>query len=257
MRLVAEGLSLTLGAREVVSSVSLAADARRLLAVVGPNGAGKSTLLKGLAGLLPPAAGRVTLDGRDLGAWPRNDLGRHIAYLPQDRTVHWPLAVRAVVALGRLPHRAFAAHETARDHAAIEAAMAAADVTHLGARIVGELSGGERARVLMARALAQEPRLLIADEPTAGLDPGHQLALFERLTALAAKGLGVVVALHDLSAAARYCQAVVLMKEGRILAAGPPEDVLTEAPLATAYGVRIATHRLEGVPVLLPIAPLS
>ena len=257
MRLAADSLSLTLGAREVVHAVSLAAEGGRLVAVVGPNGAGKSTLLRGLAGLLPPTSGRVTLDGRDLKVWPRADLGRHIAYLPQDRTVHWPLAVRAVVALGRLPHRAFMAPESAKDEAAIAAAMTAADVAHLAARPVGELSGGERARVLMARALAQEPRLLIADEPTSALDPGHQLALFERLKALAAHGLGVVVALHDLSAAARYCGTVVLMKEGRILAAGPPEAVLTEAPLADAYGVRIATHRLEGVPVVLPIAPLS
>ena len=257
MRLAADSLSLALGAREVVHAVSLAAEGGQLIAVVGPNGAGKSTLLRGLAGLLPPTAGLVTLDGRDLRQWTRADLGRHIAYLPQDRTVHWPLAVRAVVALGRLPHRSFMARESAQDRVATAAAMTAADVTHLSERPVGELSGGERARVLMARALAQEPRLLIADEPTAGLDPGHQLALFERLTALAAGGLGVVVALHDLSAAARYCSTIVLMKEGRVLASGPPEAVLTEAPLADAYGVRIATHRLEGVPIVLPIAPLS
>ncbi len=193
----------------------------QLTAVIGPNGAGKTTLLKALAGLIAPAAGTChcsTAAPSPRGS--RGELARALAYLPQERIVHWALSARCVVGLGRLPHRPLGAGESAADRAAIDAALAAMDVAHLAHRPVLELSGGERARVLVARALAQEPRALLADEPAAGLDPAHQLSLFRHLAALAASGRTVVVALHDLSLAARFCHSVVLVHQGRAVAAG-------------------------------------
>jgi iron complex transport system ATP-binding protein len=167
--------------------------------------------------------------------------------------VHWALAARAVVALGRLPYRPLGAGESAADAAAIDAALAAMDVAHLAERPVPELSGGERARVLIARALAQEPRALLADEPAAGLDPAHQLGLFRHLAALAAAGRTVIVALHDLSLAARFCHSVALLHHGRTLAAGAPKDVLSPEHLAAAYGITARYRSIDGVPVVLPI----
>ena len=253
MKVEARGLRVTLKGREVLRGLDFAAQPSELTAVIGPNGAGKTTLLKALAGLVAPAAGTAMLHGRSVDAWAPGELARSLAYLPQERLVHWALAVRAVVALGRLPYRSLGAGEGATDRAAIEAALAAMDVAHLAGRPVPELSGGERARVLMARALAQEPRVLLADEPAAGLDPAHQLGLFRHLAALAAGARTVIVALHDLSLAARFCHSIVLVHEGRAIAAGAPRDVLTPEHLAAAYGIRARYRSLDGVPVVLPI----
>jgi iron complex transport system ATP-binding protein len=173
--------------------------------------------------------------------------------ISQERIVHWALTARAVVALGRLPHRPLGAGEGAADLAAIDAALAAMDVAHLAERPVPELSGGERARVLIARALAQEPRALLADEPAAGLDPAHQLTLFRHLAALAAAGRTVIVALHDLSLAARFCHSVALVHRGRTIAAGAPKHVLSPEHLAAAYGIRARYQAIEGVPVVVPL----
>jgi iron complex transport system ATP-binding protein len=193
------------------------------------------------------------LDGADLAAWDRGRLARTLAYLPQERLVHWGLTARAVVALGRLPYQPFGMGESAADRAAVDAALAAMDSVHLAHRPVPELSGGERARVLVARALSQEPRVLLADEPAAGLDPAHQLTLFRHLADLAAGGRTVIAALHDLSLAARFCHSIALVHEGRTLAAGPPEDVLTPEHLAAAYGIAARYRSIDGVPVVLPL----
>jgi iron complex transport system ATP-binding protein len=256
MRIEADGLHAALGEREVLRGVACSAHPGQLTAVVGPNGAGKTTLLRIIAGLLAPSAGAVVLDGRALPDWDRAELSRALGYLPQERTVHWPLLVRVVVALGRLPHQSFGAGESDADRAAIEAALAAADVTHLADRSILALSGGERARVLLARALAQQPRALLADEPAAGLDPSHQLALFAHLAEIAAAGRTVVVALHDLSLAARYCHNVVLMHEGRTFASGAPADVLTREHLAAVYGIDARYQVIDGIPVVLPLGVL-
>ena len=253
MKIEARGLRVSLKGREVLRGLDLAAEPGQLTAVIGRNGAGKTTLLKALAGLIAPRAGTVLLEGSDIGKWDRGGLARALAYLPQERLVHWALTARAVVALGRLPYQPFATGESTADRAAIDAALAAMDVGHLAQRPVPELSGGERARVLVARALAQEPRVLFADEPAAGLDPAHQLRLFQHLAALAAAGRTVVVALHDLSLAARFCHAVALVHEGRTLAAGTPQEVLTPEHLAAAYGITARYQAIDGVPVVLPI----
>jgi len=239
---------LTLGDRVVLEAVDAAIPTGRVTAVVGPNGAGKSTLLRASAGLLVPAAGEITLAGRPISTNAR-ELARTIAYLPQERAVHWPLAARAVVALGRLPH-------DDADPAAIDRALAAMDVLHLADRPVWQLSGGERARVLVARALAQEAALLIADEPTAGLDPAHALALFALFRRLAAEGRTVIVALHDLTFAARFADHVILLAEGRVAAAGPPADVLTPQHLEPAFGVTMLCTAVGGMPIVAPVSTL-
>jgi iron complex transport system ATP-binding protein len=155
------------------------------------------------------------------------------------------------VALGRLPHQPLGAGESPADTRAIEAAIAAMDIGHLAERPVPEMSGGERARVLVARALAQEPAALFADEPVAGLDPAHQLALFHHLTALASAGRTVVVALHDLALAARFCHRIVLVEAGRSVAAGVAEEVLKSEHLAAVYGIDARYTRMDGIPVVL------
>ncbi len=225
--------------------------------LVGPNGAGKSTLLRALAGLLIPASGEVTLDGRPLAHLARMERARRIAFLPQERTIHWPLAARSVVALGRLPHRGMATGESTADAAAIDAAISALDIGTIAQRPVNALSGGERARVLLARALAQEADILLADEPTASLDAAHQLALFELACRLARSGRTVAVAIHDLSLALRYASQTILMASGRVVVAGPTTNVMTPNRLRQAFGVEMVHGMVDGVPVVVPRAPVA
>ncbi len=250
MTLTATNVRLTLGNRTILDRVDLAVPAGRITAVIGPNGAGKSTLLRAFAGLIAPTAGTITLDSRPLAAVDRHALARAIAYLPQERAVHWPLAVRAVVALGRLPHQG------GIDDPAVDAALTAMDIVDLAERPILELSGGERARALVARALAQQAPLLIADEPTAGLDPAHALALFELFTRLAADGHTIVVALHDLSLAARFAHYVILLAGGAVAAIGPPAEVLTPERLQPAFGVTMLCTTVDGLPIVAPVSTL-
>ena len=249
------GLRVGLSGRDVLRGVDVALAAGEIVGVIGPNGAGKSTLLRTLAGLLQPDAGSITVDGRDVRQWSASERALRLAYLPQDHTVHWPLASRAVVALGRAPHRGRASADD--DRRAIAQALAAVDATALADRPVTELSGGERARVLMARALAQGSRVIVADEPTAGLDPAHTLALFAHMRALAGEGRGLLLALHDLSAAARFCDRLVVLKDGVVLADGAPRDVLTPQLFAGAYGIAGRLAKVEGECVVLTQRPLS
>lgn len=256
MTLATRSVTVELRRRPVLANASVTIAPGRITGIIGPNGAGKSTLLKALAGLVPPASGEVQLDGRPLTDFDRRSIAQRIAYLPQERTVHWPLAVRNIVALGRLPHGAGAARDGPRDRDAIAAAMHAMQVEALADRPADHLSGGELARVLLARALAQETPIILADEPTAGLDPAHALAFFELLRRLAADGRAIAVAVHDLSAAARFCHDVVLLARGCVLASGPAGDVLTAERLGPAYGVRMLVGQLDELPVVLPAAAL-
>ena len=256
MSLAAETISVTLGGKPVLSDFDLTVAPGELVAVVGPNGAGKSTALRVIAGLLAPDRGRVVLDGASPRDLPRRELARQVAYIPQDRTVHWSLAVDRVVALGRLPHRSFAAAENDSDRIAIEAAMRRMDIMHLAQRPIATLSGGERARALVARALSQDAQYLIADEPTAGLDPAHTLQLFEEFTRLARDGRAVITALHDLSLAARYATRIVLMKDGCCLASGRADEVLSTQNFSAAFGITAAIAHVQGIPVVVPLSPL-
>ncbi|MBJ7498878.1 MAG: ABC transporter ATP-binding protein [Sphingopyxis sp.] len=229
-------VGVTLGRRAVVHDVSAAFGPGTLTGIVGPNGAGKSTLARAMLALVP-ASGRTEIDDIDVTAMPRGELARRIAYVPQGQTLHWPLTVERLVGLGRLPHLAPMSRITDTDTAAIERAMARADVLDLRNRIATELSGGERARVLFARALAVEAPALIADEPLASLDPGHQIDVMELLHAEARGGGLVIAVLHDLTLAARYCDRLLLINGGRIIADGTPGEVLTAERLRTVYGI--------------------
>jgi iron complex transport system ATP-binding protein len=244
-------LRVRLGARVVLDDITLDVHAGSLCALVGPNGAGKSTLLRALAGLVPLDGGEV----RSAGAGSTESAGP-VAYLPQDRTVHWDLSVTRVVALGRLAHAGRPATSPQADEQAIDAAMRRMDIRHLAARSIREVSGGERARVLMARALAQETPILLADEPAAGLDPAHQLTLFEHLRALADEGKAVLVALHDLSLALRFADRVVLLHEGRVAGDGPPAETLSRERIASVFGIESRVANVDGIPVLVPIGPI-
>lgn len=257
MSLEANGVHVRLAGRAVLAGISLNCPAGRITGLIGPNGAGKTTLIRALAGLVPVVDGEITLDGFKLADVPAALRGQRLAYMPQDRLVHWPLSVRRVVALGRLPHRVPRKNRVAaRDDEIVDRALEAMDVAHLAERSVSELSGGELARVLFARTVAQEASVILADEPTAGLDPAHALALFDVLERLASEGRTVVVALHDLSLAARFCHEVVLLAGGRVVAAGAPRETMTEARLASVFGVRMAVGEVAGAPTVVPLSPM-
>lgn len=247
MGLSAEGLGVVLCGRAVLDKVTVAPAPGRVTVLLGANGAGKSTLLRAFAGLVPVNAGRVLLDGRDIAALPPRERACAIGYLPQDAVVHWNMRARDLIALGRLPYRT----PLTIDEAAIDRALEQTDARHLADRPVRALSGGERARILLARVLAGEPQWLLADEPLASLDPLHQLEALDLLRATAARGVGVVVVLHDLTQAARVADDVLLLVKGRLLAAGPVRDVLTPDNLAATYGIRATMLQDEaGFPII-------
>lgn len=250
--LEAREVTLSLGGRRVLDHAALQVESGQVLGLLGPNGAGKTTLLKVLAGVLGPAT--VHVDGTDAATLPPTERARRIAYLPQGSEIHWPMPVRDVVALGRLPHRA--ARDPARDRAAVARAMDEADVKGLADRPINTLSGGERARALLARALAVDAPVLLADEPVAHLDPGHQLQVLALLRRRARAGDAVVVVLHDLGLAARHCDRVMVMDRGRVVAQGAPAEILDDALLARVYGISVARGEHQGASFLLPWAAL-
>jgi iron complex transport system ATP-binding protein len=254
MKLKAGNIAVRFGRNELLRKVDLSVASGEMLGLIGPNGAGKTTLLRVLANLRTPDAGDVSLDGRRLDQVGERELARRIAYLAQSGDVHWPMRVEALVALGRLPHRRAFRDHSSSDRAAIEQAMMAADVVSFRGRTMTQLSGGERMRVLLARALAVEAALLLADEPVAALDPLHQLRVMQLLHEAARRGTGVVVVLHDLSLAARFCDRLVLIAGGGVVAEGRPADVLTPGHLARAYGVDMVSGVSEGLPFYLPQA---
>jgi iron complex transport system ATP-binding protein len=232
----AEGLSVTLGGTRVLDAIDAHFARGQITAVLGPNGAGKSTLLACLAGLAQPQRGQVLLGGLPRAALDRRAVAQRIGLLPQTADVHWDVDVQTLVGLGRFPHRQRWG-ETEADRAAVARAMAATDVTHFARRPMSALSGGERARVLLARVLAGEPEWLLADEPLANLDPAHQFEALACLRRAADAGAGVIVVLHDLNQAMRAADAILLLAGGRVVASGPPDAVLTPARLSQTYGV--------------------
>lgn len=244
-------LSARLGTREVLDRVSLRIGSGEVVGLIGPNGAGKTTLLRAAMGLVA-YEGDVRIGEADARALAPKERALRVAYLPQDREIAWPISVERLVGLGREPHRAPGAGVSARDHAAVSDAMRETDVAGLATRPANALSGGERARVLIARALAQQTPLLLADEPTAGLDPAHQIALMETFAGLAAKGAGLLVSLHDLGLAARWCSRLVLLQEGRVVSEGPPAKTLSAELLRKVYGVDAFRAETEDGLVLLP-----
>lgn len=237
-----EDIAVRIGAATLVDGVRVAVAPGEVVGLIGPNGAGKSTVLKVAAGVLAPSAGRVV----------HADPNAPIGYLPQDGPVHWQLAVDRVVALGRLPHLSAFARPGPEDRTAVAAALAATDTQTLADRRIDTLSGGERARVLLARVLAGEPPVMLVDEPVAGLDPRHQLETMELLRAQAARRRAVLVVLHDLLHAARFCDRLVLLDRGRVVVDGPPPAVLTPARIAEVYGVTAVPIEVDGVALRVP-----
>jgi iron complex transport system ATP-binding protein len=239
-----EQLRVQRGARTVLDDLSLQLLPGQVLGVLGPNGAGKSTLLGALSGELVAASGRVLLDGRPLAAWPGPERARRLAVLAQSSTLDFAFRVEDVVAMGRLPH----ASGRELDGQIVTAALAAADVTYLSGRNYLTLSGGERQRVHLARVLAQlwpggAGQVLLLDEPTSMLDPLHQHSTLQAVRDFAQRGAAVLVIVHDLNLAARYCDRLLLLAEGRPHALGTPDEVLQPATLNAVFGLQVLVQR--------------
>jgi iron complex transport system ATP-binding protein len=233
------------GAVTVLDGVSLRARAGELIAIVGPNGAGKTTLARVIGGLLPARRGQVRVDDRDPAATPRRQLARTLAYLPQRYELAFPFTALEIVLMGRYAHRSGPGLEGAADLAAAGEAMARCDVAELGERRFDTLSGGERRRVLVAQALCQGAALLLLDEPTAGLDPAHAIAVMSALTAERARGAAVLVVTHDLDLAARTADRVVVMDGGRVVVDAPPLEAFAAPAVARAFECALHVGRLD------------
>lgn len=241
------GSNLTLSGR--VTDVSVRLSPGEVTAICGPNGAGKSSLLAVLAGLIAPGSGTVSLDANPLDQLPAQARAQAIGFLPQSAEVAWDVSVETLAGLGRLPWRSSAA----QDAAAVQGALAALQLEALRERPLSQLSGGERARALLARVLAGEPRWLLADEPLANLDLAHQLALLGQMRKLARdRGLGVVLVLHDLAQAMNYADRVLVLNSGQLVADGPPETLLTEQLISAVWGVPARWLGQPGARALLP-----
>ncbi|QBY01866.1 ABC transporter ATP-binding protein [Rhodophyticola sp. CCM32] len=235
--LTVSDLSVHRGGSAVVDHVSLSLDPGEIVGLIGPNGAGKTTLLRGILGL-QPCTGMSSL-----AALPARVRAKTAAWMPQTREIAWPVAVETLIMLGRVPHLAGGAKPGAEDHAATKAALTDMALTGYETRPATALSGGEQARVLIARVLAQDTPVILADEPIAGLDPAFQIATMELFARLAAGGKTIVTSLHDLGLAARHCTRLLLLDKGRLVADGTPKDVLTRENLHQVFG--IAAHIAE------------
>ncbi|SDF43072.1 iron complex transport system ATP-binding protein [Lentzea fradiae] len=243
MRLDLDSVSVALGGTPVLDRISLTVHSGQFVALAGPNGSGKSTLLRTVYRARRPDSGTVRADGRDLWSLPAAETARDIGVLTQEQHSGFELTVAETVALGRTPHLGLFDRLTRADHAAIGEAVERTGLTAFTGRRVGELSGGERQRVLLARALAQQPRLLVLDEPTNHLDLRHQLDLLELVRDL---GVTVVAALHSLDLAATYADAVAVLKDGELFGYGRPAEVLTPQAIGEVFGVDATVHHDDG-----------
>jgi iron complex transport system ATP-binding protein len=246
-----QSLTVRRGDCPVVDDATFAVNAGECVGLIGPNGSGKTTLLRAALGLLPH-------DGHSsLAALPASDRAAQVAWLPQLREIAWPMSVQRIVALGRLPYLARGATLRAADQEAVEAALGRMGLRNFRDRTATELSGGEQARVLIARTLAQETPLLMADEPIAGLDPAAQIATLQVFETLAQEGNAVLTSLHDLSLAGRYCTRLIMMGAGRIVADGPPQDILTAERLAEVFHLRANIVPTPHGPLVQPLGVIA
>ena len=254
--LTAQGVSVELSGRAVLRNVSLSLASGHLVALVGPNGAGKTTLLRALAGLVP-SDGAIQVGGDALPSLSLRERARRFAYLPQGHMVHWPLPARDIVALGRYPHGATdPARLTPGDSEAMLRAMQATDVMEFAARRVTELSGGERSRVALARVLAVEAPVILADEPTSSLDPRHQIDVMKTLRAAADRGTLVIVVTHDLGLAARFADTVLVLSDGRLVSQGAPAEALSEQVMANVFRISVFRAEFQREAVIVPWAEI-
>ena len=249
------GVTVELGGRPVVDAVDAAVERGEWLALIGPNGAGKTTLLRAIARLVP-FRGEISLAGRPSLELSRGELGRLVAVVPQEPSTPPWMTVAEYVLLGRTPHLGPLAKEGARDRDAAARALARLDLLSFVERRLGTLSGGEKQRVVVARALAQEASIVLLDEPTAALDIGHQQQALDLLDVLRQEsGLTLVAAMHDLTLAAQYADRMLLLDGGRVVADGSPVDVLTEATIAAHYGAAIDVVDVGGRIAVIPRRP--
>jgi iron complex transport system ATP-binding protein len=253
-KLAVSDLSVTRDRVPIVTAVTWEVAVGGWLALIGPNGAGKSTMLRALAGLVP-YAGTITLDGRDARALPHKQRARIVGYVPQEPVLPPDITVERYVLFGRTAHLGYLAVPGKHDYERAAAAMDRLDITRFASRRLAQLSGGERQRAVLARALAGEPSVLLLDEPTSMLDVGHEQQVLELVDSLRADGtLTVVSTLHDLTVAGQYADRLVLLSEGRVVASGPPDHVLTAARIAEVYAARVAvTPGPDGRPVVSPV----
>nr|WP_321456688.1 ABC transporter ATP-binding protein [uncultured Cohaesibacter sp.] len=251
MSIQCTGVGVTLGKARVVKHVTFSSCKPELIGLIGPNGAGKSTLMRAIVGLIG-FSGEILIDRSSSFELSAMELAKRVAFLPQDRVVHWPLAVRDVVMLGRMPHQSAFSRETAADVEAVNRAIELMGLEDLVDRTFDALSGGEQARVLIARLVAQEADVIIADEPVNGLDPAHQIGLMRMLKLLVSQGKTVLVSLHDLSLASQWCERILIMNKGVLVDDGNARDVMTASRMEEVYGVRIKTVDAADHPFIVP-----
>lgn len=255
MSVEVRGLYAGYGGPDVLAACDLRLDPGEVLGVIGPNGAGKSTLIRVLTRRLSPRSGRLTVDGRPLGRFGRLDLARALAVVPQVPELPAGYSVRDLVAMGRTPHLGLLRPERDEDRRAIERALRVTDTGALAHREATRLSGGERQRVVLARALAQEPRYLLLDEPTNHLDLRYQVEMLAYTRQEVDRGLGALVVLHDLNLAARFCDRLAVLERGRVVAEGAPEAVLSAELVSRVYGTEVDVRSVDAHPTVLPRLP--
>lgn len=254
MTLAVERLGFGYSGRSVGRDVTFTLGAGEVLCLLGPNGGGKTTLFKTILGLLPPQEGRVLIDGDDIARWPRRRLAQVMAYVPQAHTAFFPFSVRDIVLMGRTAHIGLFATPSRCDIAAADAALETLGIAALADRAYTQISGGERQLTLIARALAQEPRILVMDEPTASLDFGNQVRVLDQVRALARSGIGIVLSTHDPDHAFLCADRVALLHDGAILHLGPPESAITPETLRRLYRVEVSVIPVaeRGIRICVP-----
>lgn len=252
--LEARSLSVRRSERTLLENVDLRIEDGAFLGILGPNGSGKTTLLRALTGAMEPSSGEVLLEGRPLASYDRRALARRLGVVPQTFTLDFRFTVEEVVALGRYPHRSSWGRGATDDDTLVDSALAALSITDLADRPVTELSGGERQRVLIAQTLAQDTPVLLFDEPLNNLDLNHQLEVMQVLARLNAGGRTVVVVVHDINMAAQYCADLLMLREGRAVARGTPDQLLTPETLLEVFSTRVTVHRQGGRPYVTPLS---
>lgn len=229
----------------ILDQICATFDTGEMVGIIGPNGAGKTTLIKTLLGLVKPSSGKIMLEGKEIDSWSIKDKAKRLAYIAQGSPCHWPLTAEKIIQLGRLPHKNFFQRMTDQDREIIEVCLQKTETQHLRYRAVTSLSGGERSLVMTARSLATQAPILLADEPITGLDPHHQISILTTFLSTIDEARGVVVVLHDLNLAAQFCTRLILICDGKIIADGDVNSVLTEDNLELAFGINASLREID------------
>ncbi|CAD7769152.1 Cobalamin import ATP-binding protein BtuD [Candidatus Methanoperedenaceae archaeon GB37] len=245
-------LKVCYGKREVLRGVNLDVEEGELLGIIGPNGSGKTTLIRAITGVIRPEDGRITSRGEDLSSWDRKTIARHIAVVPQSVSIDFEFTIEEIVLMGRTPH--LNGRENPEDYEIVRNSMRETETVHLKDRLITELSGGEIQRVIIARALAQEPEILLLDEPTSHLDIRGQVEVLHLIKKLVKNGITALAVIHDLNLAAAYCDRIALLYNGQIMAHGRPESVLTRENIQEAFKITVTVekNKTNSTPIILP-----